>query len=302
MKPKHKVQKKAGKWPEEIHLRKKMIPAQKVKGKEGRLRTGATAKDVKGIKEGYLRTGITGLDELFEYGIPKGKSVIIEGSPGTGKTIFCLQTAYNLCLQGKKVLYMSFEESENSLKDHMTNFGWEPDSMEQRGLFKIKRFSALDIARSVEALLSEAKRELLIAAEPIIFPKDFNPEVVMIDSLTSIASAFSGELFRFRVFMEQLFMFLEEKKISSFLIKETPQPTHIGNTFARDEHGAISFLSDGIICLYNVVYRGGKRGGAAEILKMRGTKFRKVFVKAEINDEGLNVYPDEELTGDYVLS
>src|SRR3989338_6092902 len=138
-------------------------------------------------KDRYLKTGISGFDKLFENGIPVGKAILIEGSPGTGKTIFCLHTAYNTCLQGKKVLYMSFEESEDSLIEHMEDFGWDPVEMQKKGLLRLKRFSAIDIARSVEALLSEAKKELLIATETILFPSDFDPEVIMIDSLTSIA-------------------------------------------------------------------------------------------------------------------
>ena len=253
-------------------------------------------------KNVYLKTGISGFDELFKHGIPKGKTVLIEGSPGTGKTIFCLQTAYNTCKQGKKALYMSFEESEPSLVEHMEEFGWNAVEVQKKGLLRIKRFSAIDIARSVEALLSEAKKELLIATEPILFPRDFDPDVIFIDSLTSIASAFSGEEYRFRIYMEQLFRYLEKKKISSYLIKETPAPTHIGSALV-DEHGAISFLSDGIICMYNVVYPGGKRGSAMEVLKMRGESFKKITVKTEIKSKkGIIVYPNKELKGKYKLA
>jgi circadian clock protein KaiC len=253
-------------------------------------------------KASYLKTGVPGFDSLFEHGIPEGKAILIEGSPGTGKTIFCLQTAYNTCKEGKKVLYMSFEESEDSLVQHMVDFGWNAVEMQKKGLLRLKRFSAIDIARSVEALLSEAKKELLIATEPILFPKDFDADVVMIDSLTSIASAFSGEEYRFRIYMEQLFRYLEKKEISSYLIKETDVPTHIGTT-SSDEHGAISFLSDGIICIYNVVYPKGERGVAIEVLKMRGESFKKVTVKAEIKSKkGLIVYPGQELKGKYKLT
>jgi len=256
------------------------------------------------LKKSFLKTGVPGLDELFEKGIPAQKAVLLEGSPGCGKTIICLQMAHNLCSQGKKVLYMSFEESEESLESHMEEFGWDPKGMQNKGLFKIKRFSSIDVARSVEALLSEAKRELLISAEPIIFPKDFDPEIVLIDSLSSIASAFSGEDFRFRVFMEQLFRFLEEKKVSTFLIKETSYPTHIGTALANNDEvgGAISFLADGIICLYNVVYPGGERGSGIEIIKMRGVNFKKILVKCEITKTGIVVYTNQKLNKGYKLS
>ena len=57
---------------------------------------------------------------------------------------------------------MSFEEKEEKLRNHMKIFGADPEEYEKKGLLYVKRFNALDIARSVEALLSEAKKELLI--------------------------------------------------------------------------------------------------------------------------------------------
>ena len=36
-------------------------------------------------------TGVHGLDKLIEGGFPKGRSILVTGEPGTGKSIFCLQ-------------------------------------------------------------------------------------------------------------------------------------------------------------------------------------------------------------------
>ena len=196
-----------------------------------------------------ILTGIKGFDVLFKEGIPDGSSVILEGGPGSGKTLFCLNLTHNMCLSGKKVLYMSFEEPAHRLMEHMDDFGWDAEKFVDKGLLKIQRFNALDISRSVEALLSEAKKELLIEVQPMIFPKDFKPDVVVIDSLTSISSAFSGEESRFRIYMEQLFRYLEKTNITSFLIREVSIPTHTGQTYS-EPGAAVSFLSDGIIVIY----------------------------------------------------
>ena len=249
-----------------------------------------------------IKLGIHGFDRLFREGIPRGSSVLVEGGPGSGKTVFCLQVLNNICRKGLKVLYMSFEEPEKRLKNHMKNFGWNPEQYEKKGLLIIKRFNALDIARSVEALLSEAKKELLIEIQPVLIPHDFKPDVVCIDSLSSIASAFTGEESRFRIYMEQLFRYLESHGITSFLIRETANPTHIGNTFV-EQGEAVSFLSDGIIILYNVFYSNGKRGRAIEILKMRGEEIDRRVVGVEIiNKKGIVIYPNKTLKGNYKLT
>ncbi|MEI6731154.1 MAG: ATPase domain-containing protein, partial [archaeon] len=168
-------------------------------------------------KDEFIKTGVKGFDALFEkgYGIPNGAAVLVEGGPGSGKTLFCLTSLIAMIREGKKGLYMSFEEPEDRLKEHMKHFGWDAQAYIDKGLLRLKRFDAIDVARSVEALLSAAKKELLIEIDPVFFPADFKPDFVVIDSLTSIASAFSGHESRFRIYMEQLFRYLEKNNITN---------------------------------------------------------------------------------------
>src|SRR3989344_1503053 len=242
------------------HLKIKVHKKKESSKKKGKLKQDG---------EVYLHTGIPGFDILFDkhYGIPSGASVLIEGGPGSGKTIFCLATADGLCKQGKKCLYMSFEEPEERLMGHMRHFKWDVDGYIKKGLLRVKRFDALDVSRSVEALLSAAKKELLIEIDPVLFPEDFTPDFVVIDSLSSIASAFSGHESRFRIYMEQ--------------------------------GEAVSFLSDGIVVLYNVIYENGGRACALEVLKMRGASFEKKIVEFKIiNNKGIEVNPNKVISKD----
>lgn len=253
-------------------------------------------------KQDKIQTGIKGLDMLFHEGIPRGNAIILEGGPGSGKTTFCLQLIHEACKQGKKALFMSFEEPEKRLAEHMDRFGWNSQEYIKKGLLRISRFQALDIARSVEALLSGAKHELLIELDPVLIPEDFAPDIVCIDSLTAISSAFSGETSRFRVYMEQLFRYLEGHNITSFLIREVSNPTHTGIVYAHPDE-AVSFLSDGIIAMYNVFYETGKRGRALEILKMRGDDVdRRIVLMEIVRSKGFVVYPDKMIKGNYKLT
>lgn len=254
------------------------------------------------VNSSFIKTYISGVDELLGEGVPAGSSVLIEGGPGSGKTIFCLTLAKNMCQHGKKVLYMSFEEPEQRLRLHLNHFGANVEEYEKKGLLYIKRFNALDIARSVEALLSEAKRELLVDVQPVLIPTDFQPDVVLIDSLSSISSAFSGEESRFRIYMEQLFRYLESHNMTSFLIREVANPAHVGSIFV-EQGEAVSFLSDGIIVIYNVFYRGQGRKRALEVLKMRGTNIDRKVVEVDIKQgKGLVAFPNKMLKGNYILT
>ena len=142
----------------------------------------------------FIKTGIEGLDELFDQGIPKGNSILIAGGAGSGKTILCLQTLAHHIGHNEKCLYVSFEERESKLIEHMEGFGWPAKDYIKKGNLKILRMNPFDITRNVDALLAKQKGELLIDIDPIIWPKGFEkPNIIVIDSLTSIGSAFTGK-------------------------------------------------------------------------------------------------------------
>jgi len=240
----------------------------------------------------FIRTGIQGLDTLFEKGIPRGSSVIVAGGAGSGKTILSLQLMANHAARGEKCLYISLEESEHRLMRHMKDFGWNPKELINSGNLVIKRLNPFDIMRSVDALLMRAKGELLIDVEPIIFnifTDGFIPDIIVVDSLTALASAFSGKDENYRIYIEQLFRLFEKMEATSFLITETKQiPTIFSPT------GVEEFLADGVIVFYNIK-RGNVRENAVEVLKLRGAKHQKKIVAMQITDKGIVVYPEQEV-------
>lgn len=239
----------------------------------------------------YVKTGIPGFDELFGNGIPKGSAVLVSGGAGAGKTLFCLQTLIHHASQGKTCFYMSFEESTHKLMEHMNDFGWNPEKAISSGNLVIKRYSPFDITRSVDAMLAKEKGELLIDMDPVILPKDFKPDVIVLDSLTAVASAFTGKQDSYRIYIEQLFRFFENLGSTSFLITETTQVPEIYSTTGVEE-----FLADGVIVLYNLK-QGDIRENAIEILKMRGDNHKKKMVAMQVTGTGITVYPDQEVFG-----
>jgi len=76
------------------------------------------------MKNGRILTGIYGLDDLMDGGFREKTISSIYGGPGVGKTTFALQ--YSLCGldRGEKVLYVSFETSEDQIIRDCTDIGW----------------------------------------------------------------------------------------------------------------------------------------------------------------------------------
>ena len=245
------------------------------------------------VKEPVLKTGIPGFDDLIELGgIPKGVSILVSGGPGSGKTTFCIQTAAYGASIGEKSIYLSFEESEERLKLHLKDFGWNPNELVNSGNLIIKRMDPFEISRSVEALLAKARGELLIEIDEIdgLIPKDFKPDRIVLDSLSAVAAAFAGREEGYRVYIEQLFKALEKIGATTFLITEINLDM---NQYSRS--GVEEFLSDGVIAFYNI-RKGNIRVSAVEIVKLRGAAHKKRIVPfSMVQGKGIEVYPSEEI-------
>ena len=154
----------------------------------------------------------------------------------------------------------------------MKDFGWDAEKLIKAEKLKIQRMSPFDIARSVEAMLAKEKGELLIDMDPVLLPKGFTPDFIVLDSLTAVASAFTGKEDSYRIYIEQLFRFFEKMGSTSLLITETKQIPEVFSTTGVEE-----FLADGVIVFYNIK-RGNIKESAIEVLKMRGEKHQKKIV------------------------
>jgi circadian clock protein KaiC len=77
------------------------------------------------IQTERVPTGIKGLDVLIEGGFPKGRSILVTGEPGTGKTIFALQFLADGLGRGEKCIYVSADESPMDVLEQAASIGWD---------------------------------------------------------------------------------------------------------------------------------------------------------------------------------
>ncbi len=72
-----------------------------------------------------VRTGIEGFDEVLGGGLPRGRVTVVLGGPGSGKTIFALQTLVAGARDdGEPGILVAFEESAQQIRDNARGFGW----------------------------------------------------------------------------------------------------------------------------------------------------------------------------------
>ncbi len=106
-----------------------------------------------------LSTGIPEFDKLIEGGIPQGFFVAITGEPGTGKTIFSLHFIAEGLKEGDLCIYVTTEESRDSIIRQAKQFGWDFEEYIEKKLIII---DALMKEKNDEWSLNELTPEELI--------------------------------------------------------------------------------------------------------------------------------------------
>src|SRR5262245_48670845 len=71
-----------------------------------------------------ISTGIAALDRLLHGGLIKGRSYLLSGDTGTGKTIACLQLLQHALTIGEKAVYVTVDERPSEITDSALLFSW----------------------------------------------------------------------------------------------------------------------------------------------------------------------------------
>lgn len=236
-----------------------------------------------------LRTGIKGFDELVGGGIPRGRSVLVAGGCGTGKSTFCMQALYN----GAKYfdepgVYVTLDEKPDVLREDCLNFGWDLRELEENFLLRIIDGTAARIGKASQehAFLATAGLDVDILLKEISKHIDeLRARRVVIDSLASLGYSIEPpNKTTVRRAILKMADLLQTKGVTSFMISEiTGEP----NTYSS--YGVEEFIVDGVVVLdYMAVGRESTR--TLYIRKMRGTKHSERLHPIEIREgEGIVV-------------
>lgn len=131
-----------------------------------------------------ISSGIKGLDAVLEGGYLKGSPTILKGGPGTGKTVLTLFFAHSHLSQGKKVIYLTCDESPEAIERNMEEFGLECGDAVKKGLLQI-----LDLRPNFnEEIIGNFTGEyelstVLMRVQEVI---DDNDPIIIVDSLQNL--------------------------------------------------------------------------------------------------------------------
>jgi len=136
----------------EEHIEKPTAPGRAKSAPVGTSRIPQRLRDVTGDGEIRFSTGMGELDRVLGGGAVAGSLVLVGGAPGIGKSTLLLQICNSLC-SGRKVLYISGEESERQLKLRAQRLEVNPEE-----LFILSETRLSDIVNAVD----EMKPDILI--------------------------------------------------------------------------------------------------------------------------------------------
>ena len=77
----------------------------------------------------HCRTGIAGLDEVTLGGLPRGRTTLLSGGPGCGKTLFATEFLVHGVEAGEHGVFISFEEREDDLVLNAASLGFDLQQM-----------------------------------------------------------------------------------------------------------------------------------------------------------------------------
>ncbi len=107
-----------------------------------------------------VSSGFEEFDRVLGGGLVQGSLVLLAGDPGIGKSTLILQTAGNICKQGKKLLYVCAEESGSQVKLRAKRLNVNTDNL------------YVYSQTNLEAVLKQID--------------DIKPEILVIDSIQSV--------------------------------------------------------------------------------------------------------------------
>jgi len=217
-----------------------------------------------------IATGVSRLDAMLGgKGFFRGSSILLSGTPGTGKTIISANFAQAAGRRGERVLFFSFEESPDQIIRNMHSIGLRLEPLVRRGLLRFH--SARPSLYGLEMHLATMFKEIA----------EFKPHVVIIDPITSLMD--SGTDSEGKGMVTRLIDFLKAGQTTSLFTSLTQS----GQALQQSET-AMSSLMDAWVLLQD--FEGnGERNRVLYVLKARGMAHSNQIREFLISDRGIDV-------------
>jgi circadian clock protein KaiC len=230
-----------------------------------------------------LPTGIVGFDQIANGGIPAGRSTLLSGTAGSGKTVMALQFLLSGVRDfGQNGVFVTFEEAPADLMENVRSFGWDLE-----GLLESKHIAVVDVTpepgEEVVAAGPYDLSALLARIEHAIH--SVNAKRVILDAI----GALFPQLTDANVIRRELHRIAAGLRLLGVTTLVTMERTEEEGGVGR--WGVEEFVADNVIVLRNRL-ENEKRRRTVEILKFRGATHHKGEYPFTIDSEdGVTIIP-----------
>lgn len=225
---------------------------------------------------------IPGVDEILNGGLLEGRSYLLAGSAGTGKTVFGLQWLLNGLKKGEKGLFITLAEPSGDVHDNISGFGWSLDGLDvvdltPKDLEQISNWEdEYHLFASVDVEDLPYWRSVYKAVD------EHRPRRLVLDSLTQLRFVSSDD-FQFRKKVMLLVALLSRFNCTALFLYEPKE---------MDKDSSVALAVDGIFRLRKEISQARVIGlRDFQVEKMRGSDFLYGMHPLKIDKAGIHVFP-----------
>ncbi len=216
-----------------------------------------------------VSTGVAAMDEMFGgKGYYRGSTVVVAGTPGTGKSSLASYFADATCRRGEQCLYFAFEESPAQIIRNMASVGLDLDAHVRKGLLHL---------HAARPTIHGLETHLVVAHQ---LTERIAPSVVVLDPVSNLLNA--GEHRQVHTMLLRLLDYFKGKGVTTLMTTLTNQN--------QTEHTdvSISSLIDTWIVLKDI-QSSSERNRGMYILKSRGMNHSNQVREYRLTDHGFEL-------------
>ena len=224
-------------------------------------------------------TGIKGLDEISGGGLPKGRTTIVCGGPGCGKTMLGIEFLVRGATEfNEPGVLLAFEETPQEMARNVASLGFDLNGLVERKklFFEYVYIEPSEIEEAGDYDLEGLFVRLQNAIETV------GAKRVLLDTVEAIFSGFKN-IGVLRAEIRRLFRWLKDRGMTTMVTAERGEGT-------LTRHGLEEYVSDCVILLdHRISEQTSTR--RMRIVKYRGSSHGSDEYPFLIDEQGVSVLP-----------
>ena len=220
-----------------------------------------------------VSTGSPRLDTMMGgKGYFRGSSILVTGTPGTGKSSMAAHFVDAACRRGERCIYFAFEESQNQIIRNMRSIGIDLEPWVAKGLLKFQ--NSRPTMYGLEAHLVAMHKTI----------DNFQPTIIVVDPISNlVAGTNEAEV---KSMLSRLIDYLKIKQITAFCTDLISTNAPRGSQEGAE--AGISSVMDTWLFL-QTMEMNGERNRGLYILKSRGMEHSNQVREFTLSDSGIQL-------------